>query len=39
MLKGSARYEETTGVKGTLDAGAVEWMQAGGGVWHTGDLR
>ena len=38
MLKGIALYEETTGVKGTLTAGAVEWMQAGGGVWHTGDV-
>ena len=25
-------------VKGTLPAGGVEWMQAGGGMWHGGGL-
>ena len=25
----------TTGKAGVLTAGTVEWMQAGGGVWHT----
>lgn len=38
VFKGSAHYEETTGVKGILTAGAVEWMRAGGGVWHTGEV-
>jgi redox-sensitive bicupin YhaK (pirin superfamily) len=33
---GAIEYQETTGVKGILPAGGVEWMQAGGGVWHTG---
>jgi redox-sensitive bicupin YhaK (pirin superfamily) len=34
--EGSVAYEETTGVKGSLSAGGIEWMQAGKGVWHTG---
>ena len=36
LLEGSTRYEETTGAKGTLPRGGVEWMRAGNGVWHTG---
>jgi redox-sensitive bicupin YhaK (pirin superfamily) len=36
LLNGQVWYEETTGVKGVLAAGGVEWMRAGGGVWHTG---
>lgn len=36
MLEGAGRYAETTGNEGILPAGAVEWMRAGGGVWHTG---
>jgi redox-sensitive bicupin YhaK (pirin superfamily) len=34
--KGAIEYQETTGVKGVLSGGGVEWMRAGGGVWHTG---
>jgi redox-sensitive bicupin YhaK (pirin superfamily) len=34
--EGATTYEETTGQKGVLSAGSVEWMQAGRGVWHTG---
>ena len=33
---GAIEYQETTGVKGILPAGGVEWMRAGRGVWHTG---
>ncbi|HXC11156.1 MAG TPA: pirin family protein [Steroidobacteraceae bacterium] len=33
---GAIEYQETTGVKGVLTAGGVEWMRAGHGVWHTG---
>jgi redox-sensitive bicupin YhaK (pirin superfamily) len=33
---GALEYQETTGVKGILPAGGIEWMRAGGGVWHTG---
>ncbi len=36
MAQGDVRYEDTTGQAGVLLAGGVEWMQAGGGVWHTG---
>jgi redox-sensitive bicupin YhaK (pirin superfamily) len=34
--KGAIEYQETTGVKGTLVEGGIEWMRAGRGVWHTG---
>lgn len=34
-FEGTLRYAETTGNSGNLSAGGVEWMQAGGGVWHT----
>jgi redox-sensitive bicupin YhaK (pirin superfamily) len=37
MFEGSIRYAETTGRSGVLPAGGVEWMRAGGGVWHTGE--
>lgn len=36
VLDGSIEYAETTGNAGMLPAGGVEWMRAGGGVWHTG---
>ena len=36
VQEGAASYEETTGQKGVLSAGGVEWMRAGRGVWHTG---
>src|SRR2546430_2725336 len=36
MLEGAVRFAETTGKDGVLTAGSVEYMQAGGGVWHTG---
>lgn len=39
VLDGSVRYAETTGSTGVLPAGGVEWMQAGGGVWHTGSFN
>lgn len=38
VLEGAVQYAETTGNAGTLPAGGVEWMRAGGGVWHTGTL-
>lgn len=37
MLQGDVRYEDTTGQAGVLPEGGVEWMQAGGGVWHAGE--
>lgn len=36
LLEGDLRYEDTTGKAGVLPAGGVEWMRAGGGVWHDG---
>jgi redox-sensitive bicupin YhaK (pirin superfamily) len=36
MIAGEVAYEDTTGKKGVLPAGGVEWMRAGNGVWHTG---
>jgi redox-sensitive bicupin YhaK (pirin superfamily) len=36
LAEGSVRYEDTSGGTGILPAGGVEWMRAGGGVWHGG---
>ena len=36
LLQGSLVYGDSTGKSGTLSSGSVEWMQAGGGVWHGG---
>jgi redox-sensitive bicupin YhaK (pirin superfamily) len=36
LLNGQLWYEETTGVKGVIAPDGIEWMRAGGGVWHTG---
>jgi redox-sensitive bicupin YhaK (pirin superfamily) len=36
VLEGQISYEETSGTKGVIETGGVEWMRAGGGVWHTG---
>ncbi len=36
IAEGSVAYEDTNGARGVLDPGAVEWMQAGAGVWHGG---
>lgn len=36
FLAGSTSYADSTGKSGTLTAGSVEWMRAGGGVWHSG---
>jgi redox-sensitive bicupin YhaK (pirin superfamily) len=38
IAEGSARYEDTNGATGLLPAGGIEWMRAGGGVWHGGGL-
>ncbi|OHX18712.1 pirin family protein [Chromobacterium sphagni] len=37
LLEGEAVYEDTTGAKGVLPAGGVEWMRAGKGVWHASE--
>jgi len=36
VAEGSVRYEDTNGATGVLPAGGLEWMRAGGGVWHGG---
>jgi redox-sensitive bicupin YhaK (pirin superfamily) len=36
VLDGSMTYEDTTGKKGTIGPGGLEWMKAGRGVWHDG---
>ena len=36
FLKGGMTYADSTGASGQLTDGAVEWMRAGKGVWHTG---
>jgi redox-sensitive bicupin YhaK (pirin superfamily) len=36
VAEGSVRYEDTNGATGLLRAGGLEWMRAGGGVWHGG---
>lgn len=36
VTAGAVEYRETTGQRGVLSAGGVEFMHAGGGVWHGG---
>lgn len=36
ILDGALAYRETTGSRGVLPVGGIEWMRAGGGVWHEG---
>jgi redox-sensitive bicupin YhaK (pirin superfamily) len=36
VAEGSVSYEDTDGATGLLPAGGIEWMRAGGGVWHGG---
>ena len=36
VRSGAMDYIDTTGARGTLATGGVEWMRAGGGVWHGG---
>jgi redox-sensitive bicupin YhaK (pirin superfamily) len=38
LLEGSVDYRDSTGKSGRLSPGSIEWMQAGGGVWHGGAL-
>jgi redox-sensitive bicupin YhaK (pirin superfamily) len=39
MLEGGVQIAETTGMRGLLPKGSVEFMQAGNGVWHTGQAE
>ena len=36
LLEGAFTYADSTGKSGRLEPQSVEWMQAGGGVWHGG---
>ena len=36
VLSGGMAYEDTTGKKGSVPTGGLEWMKAGNGVWHDG---
>jgi redox-sensitive bicupin YhaK (pirin superfamily) len=36
IIEGSVLYADSTGKSGTLRARGIEWMRAGGGVWHGG---
>jgi redox-sensitive bicupin YhaK (pirin superfamily) len=38
VLSGAIAYEDTTGKKGELPTGGLEWMKAGNGVWHDGGV-
>lgn len=38
LFEGSVLYEDSTGERGELPAGGMEWMRAGNGVWHDGAL-
>ena len=38
VLNGAISYQDTTGKHGELHAGGLEWMKAGNGVWHDGDV-
>jgi len=38
LLTGALAYEDTTGRRGELAAGGLEWMKAGNGVWHDGRI-
>jgi redox-sensitive bicupin YhaK (pirin superfamily) len=36
IQQGCVRYEDTTGARGILPEGGVEWFKAGHGAWHGG---
>lgn len=38
VLRGGMAYEDTTGKKGSVPTGGLEWMKAGNGVWHDGGV-
>jgi redox-sensitive bicupin YhaK (pirin superfamily) len=38
-LDGAIRAVDTTGADVVLPAGGIEWMRAGNGVWHTGEVH
>ena len=38
LVEGDLRYDDPEQGQGTIAYGAVEWMRAGGGVWHGQEL-
>jgi redox-sensitive bicupin YhaK (pirin superfamily) len=36
ITHGAVSYEDTSGEKGVVPQGGLEWMMAGGGMWHGG---
>jgi redox-sensitive bicupin YhaK (pirin superfamily) len=38
VAEGGVSYTDPDGTQGALAAGGVEWMQAGGGMWHGGGI-
>jgi redox-sensitive bicupin YhaK (pirin superfamily) len=38
LFEGSVNYEDTLGRRGRITHGGLEWMKAGGGAWHGGNL-
>jgi redox-sensitive bicupin YhaK (pirin superfamily) len=36
LFEGSVTYEDTTGQRGKLHRGSLEWLRAGHGAWHGG---
>jgi len=38
LLEGRVNYEDTLGRRGQISHGWLEWMNAGGGAWHGGNL-
>jgi redox-sensitive bicupin YhaK (pirin superfamily) len=36
VVEGAVNYVDPDHIRGTLQAGGVEWMQAGRGMWHGG---
>jgi hypothetical protein len=38
VVEGAVNYVDPDHIRGTLQAGGVEWMQAGRGMWHGGGL-
>jgi redox-sensitive bicupin YhaK (pirin superfamily) len=39
LMDGRSRYAESVGHEGTMEAGDIEWMSAGRGVWHSGSTE
>ncbi len=39
ITEGDVRFDDPVSGSGTIDYGGVEWMRAGGGVWHGKEMR